>query len=391
MNARELRGKRAELITAAQKLAESAEKEERDFSPEEQTVYDNYLAEAEKLLARAERFEKVQGLSGGLRDALSNNQAPAHNQIPLGDSETRAWAHWIKTGDDGGIRELRGSNDTTMNITTAADGGYAVPTGHYQGIIARRDESLLANKLGVRRIPGKGTTVNVPVDNEADGEFVATTESNAFDRDAPAIAQVAMTLVMYTKKVDLTYQLLEDEDARIMEFLDDFVGRGMAKTHNDLLLTEVAANGTSLKTFASATVIADGEPETIVYNDDLAPYLDDTRSCAWVMRRSVHGEIAVLGSTSTRHYAADQQGSRSMLLDFPVVYSYKSGATAASTKSVYFGNWNFVGLREAPGFNVVRDPYTRSSYGEVILNYMFRCDYGVLIAEAIGFGVHPSA
>jgi HK97 family phage major capsid protein len=80
-----------------------------------------------------------------------------------------------------------------------------------------------------------------------------------------------------------------------------------------------------------------------------------------------------------------------MLLDFPVVYSYKSGATAASAKSVYFGNWFYVGLREAPGFSVIRDPYSRAAYGEVILNYMFRADYGVLIAEAIGYGVHPSA
>ncbi|NIP96552.1 MAG: hypothetical protein GWO24_25210, partial [Akkermansiaceae bacterium] len=84
------------------------------------------------------------------------------------------------------------------------DGGYAVPTGHFQGIIAKRDESSLVQALGVREIPGKGTTVNIPVDNEDDGEFVSTAESNAYDRDAPAINQVQSTLVKYTKKVDLT-------------------------------------------------------------------------------------------------------------------------------------------------------------------------------------------
>ncbi len=79
------------------------------------------------------------------------------------------------------------------------------------------------------------------------------------------------------------------------------------------------------------------------------------------------------------------------LLGFPVRYSQKSGATAASAKSVYFGNWNFVGYREAPGFSLIRDPYSRAANGEVILNYMFRADYAVLVAEAIGYGVHPSA
>ena len=62
--------------------------------------------------------------------------------------------------------------------------------------------------------------MNVPVDDEADsGEFVATNESTIFDRDAPAVNQKAMTLVMYTKKVDLTYQLLQGEDSGLMSFL----------------------------------------------------------------------------------------------------------------------------------------------------------------------------
>lgn len=391
MNARELRAKRAEELTAAKTLAELAEKEDRDFTQEEQKKYDAHLADAESLLKRAERDEAMEKMAA---EHITPRQSPfAINKIRLGDSEERAVAHYIRTGDDGGLREIRASNDTTMNITTAADGGYTVPTGHYQGIIARRDESMLANKLGVRRIPGIGTTVNVPLDGEADGEFVSTAESNAFDRDAPAIGQKAMTLVYYTKKVDLTYQLLNDEDSRLLTFLDDFVGRGMAKTHNSLMLTEVAANGTALKTFASATVIAVDELEAITYNDDLAGYLDDTRSVAWVMKRSVHGEIVLLDDANTRRYASNAMGNETgpLLLGYPISYSNKSGATAASTKSVYFGNWNFVGLRESPGFTMLRDPYSRSSYGEVILNYYFATVYGVLQAEAIGYGVHPSA
>ena len=389
---RELRNRRAEKIDAAAKLNDLAELEDRNFTEAEQTEYDTLLADAEALEARAKRLEDM----SGIKQVLDARQAPVHNKIKAGDTEERAWAHWVRTGDDGGIREYRASNDTTMNITTDADGGYAVPTGHYQGIIARRDEAMLANQLGVRMIPGKGTTVNVPIDDEADGEFVSTAESNAYDRDAPALSVKAMTLTKYTKKVDLTVELLEDEDSRIISFLNDFVGRGMAKTHNSLLLTEVAANGTALKTFASATVIAVDELEPIVFNEALGNYLDDGGSVAWVMQRAVHGEIVLLDDANTRRYAhntmPDANGRFTpSLLGFPVKYSAKSGATAASTKSLYFGNWNYVGYREAPGFTVIRDPYSRAAYGEIIFHYMFRAVYGVLQAEAIGFGVHPSA
>ena len=391
MNARELRAKRAELLDDAKAMVEAAEAEDRDLTEEEAPEYDELVQNAQGLESRIKRLESMPEPA----EPPGENRIgmPSVNKIGLGDTEERAYCHFLRTGDDGGIRELRASNDTTMNITTDADGGYAVPTGHYQGIIARRDEAMLADKLGVRNIPGVGTTVNVPVDNEDNGEFVSTAESNQYDRDAPALTQVTMTLVKYTKKVDLTVELLEDEDSRLMAFLDDFIGRGMAKTHNSLLLTEVAASGTTLKTFASATDIAVDELEPVIYNDDLAVYLDDAGSVAWVMRRTVHGEIVLLDDASVRRYANNQMGNElgPNLLGFPTYYSQKSGASAASAKSVFFGNWNFVGVRNSPGFSMIRDPYTRASYGEVILNYMFRTVYEVLVGEAIGFGVHPSA
>lgn len=399
MNVRELRARKGDLLDQARALVEAAEGEDRDLGDEEKNSYQDYLDQAKELEERIKRLETM--------------PEPAVRQPPAvieqrGDDETQALGRFIRRGDMGAVRHLqdgdnsiylgleqRASNDTTMNITTDADGKYAVPTGHFQGVIARRDEAMLTNRLGVRRIPGIGTTVNVPVDNEDDGEFVSTAESIGYDRDAPALTQVAFTLVKYTKKVDLTVELLEDEDSRLMVFLEDFVGRGMAKTHNNLLLTEVAANGTSLKTFASATVIAVDELEPIIFNEALGNYLDDAGSVGWVMQRAVHGEIILLDDANMRRYAQnaipDMGGLVPMLLGYPVFYSAKSGATAASAKSVYFGNWNYVGLYEAPGFSIIRDPYTRSSYGEVILNYMFRADYGTLQAEAIGYGVHPSA
>jgi HK97 family phage major capsid protein len=318
--------------------------------------------------------------------------APAVIKSGLGDTETKSFLAYVRSGQpNDGVKAFKASNDTDMNVGTDADGGYAVPTGHYQGIIARRDEASLISRLGVMPIPGKGTTVNVPFDNEADGEFVSTAEGSDHDRDAPAIGQKALTLARYTKKIQLSWELLEDEDSKLMAFLENFVGRGMAKTHNNLLLTEVASNGTALKTFASATVIAVDELESLVFNDNLTHYLDDAGSVAWVMLPSVHGEIVVLDDANFRRYwqNAVPDGANASLLNYPVMYSNKSGATAASTKSVYFGNWSYVGWRDAGMMNFLRDPYSYEAGIE--LRYQFRTIYGVLVAEAIGYGVHPSA
>ena len=386
----ELRQKRAALLDEVQALNAAAEKEDRDFNPTEQTSYDGKMKEA---LDLANRIARLEASERAFNDAgLNTGKAPVQNRLGVGDgkqSQERAFCHFLRTGDEGPMREQRASNDTDMNVGTSADGGYAVPTGHYQGIIARRDEQLLTTKLNMMPIPGKGTTVNVPVDNEADGEFIVTNEAAAYDRDAPAINQVAMTLLKYTKKIELSKELLRDEDSRLLAFLEDFVARGMAKTHNSLLLTEVAANGTALKTFASATAIAFGELEDMVGNNDLGPYLEDDRSVAWVTRNATFWDVkSIVGSD--RQYAVNTDSGKT-ILGYPVAISQKVAATAASAKDIYFGNWNLVGWREGMGFGVVRDPYTLAHLGQIRLIYDFDAVYKVLQAEAIGYGVHPSA
>ena len=391
---KELRQARAQKITRMKEINDLSAAEERDLTEDEKKEYDELKTLVAQLAERIERMEEVEALADEAARSLGTQtqgtrKAPAYNKTKTGDSEERAWAHWIKTGDDGGIKELRASNDTDMNIGTPGDGGYAVPTGHYQGIIARRDEDLLAPKLGVMNIPGKGTTVNVTVDAEADGEFVATTEANDFDRDAPALGTVAMTLVLYSKTLQLSYQLLEDEDSRLLAFLSEWVGRGMAKTHNSLLLTEARANGTAALSLDSASTIGDDEPPELAY---LLPgeYAD---GAAWVMKRATEGIIRRNVGDSFL-YAPNPAGSvtgRPEIWGFPVFNSEYASTVAASAKSLILGNFRYMGNREAPGLTFLRDPYSLARKGQVQFHYYFRTVYKVLQSEAIVYATHPTA
>ena len=313
-----------------------------------------------------------------------------NSKTKRGDDEMKALAYFIRTGDKGA---MKASNDTDMNVGDAADGGNSVPTGHFQNIIARRDESMLARQLGVTLIPGKGTTVNVPLDGEADGEFVVKGEGTAFDRDAPNIGQAAMTLAKYTKKIELSVELLEDEDSRLLDFLANFVGRGMAKTHNDLLITEALANGTKTDDF-SQTAIAAGDLEQMVFDDDLSAYLDDSGSVGWIMKPSTYASVISIASSNTRFYHAnvgDTASPRPTVLGYPVFFSNKISAIGSGNKSVIFGNMSQIGYREAPGLTFLRDPYSKAGNGQVVLHYYFRTVYKVLQAEAVGYGQHATA
>lgn len=431
MQSSELRGRRADMLEDARTIVEAAEVEDRNLTQDEQDRYDQIVAEASELQSRIERLESLPSFSGG--DGNKRRGIPPFLKGPLGDNEANAYRAYLKFGDVGGLRHLQGAPeegergpsveiqlplnevrrigrtaalrglsvrelravDSTMNITTAADGGATVPTGLAPRIAERMVEIRLTERLGCQLIPGVGTTVNHTYENANPVVFAATSEmgddgsTNAYERDAMVLANKAFTLAKKTKKVWLTEELLDDTGENLMEAIGSWIGRGIGLTHNYLLLTEAAANGTALKTFASASAIAAGEPEDLVFHDTLSFYLDDASNPSWVMRPTTLGAIKGL-TGNTRQYGEQTLGSAPIrtLLEYPVNYSTYAAAIAASAKSLYFGNWFYMGYREAPALRLIRDPYTID--GVVVLKYSFRTVYGVLIAGAIGYGAHPT-
>jgi HK97 family phage major capsid protein len=397
----ELRQKLAATIAKAREILDAAEAEDRGLTEEEQTSYEDLTESADQLEARIATLVDLETREASVEsgqgaetreDTSIMHGAPAFHQTSTPDTEEGVFCRYIRSGDLGAANELRASNDTTMNITTDADGGYLVPTGHFNGIIKQARPLALPFLMNVRRIPGQGTTVNVPIDNEGDtGVFVSTAESGSFDRDAPAVGQVAMTLVKYTKKVDLTYELLQDEDSALMEFLDFYVGAGYAATLNSLMVTEALADGTAALTLDSATVIAASEIPELFYKLT-SEYARG--NLAWLVARATEGEIFSLASSSIYTFAGHPQGQNGQqprLWGVPLYTDAGMGATAASAKSMLIADWSYMGMRLEPQMTLLRDPYTRSSSGEVILNYYFRADFEVLQAAAFQYASHPTA
>ena len=147
----ELRAERVKVLGQAKELAEKA-----DQTAEDRSKIDELLARADEITADITRREKLifelANLDKSEGRAVNNAKSVALNKTAMGDTPDGALAHYVRTGDGGGLREQRAANNTGMNITTSADGGYAVPTGHYPEIIARRDEMMLAPQLGVRAV-----------------------------------------------------------------------------------------------------------------------------------------------------------------------------------------------------------------------------------------------
>lgn len=412
-----LKQERADLVKEGAALFAQAEKDARALNDDEKARDDAIHARLEAIGPEIDRHVRNQE-----RQRALSGQAPAVLKLQRGEDPEGAYAHFFRTGESiSGLTERDGREialsvpipsiaetkqrgywsavvDSTMNITTAADGANIVPTGLVPNVITRRNEADLTLRLGLLNVPGQGTTVNYPVEAADPEVFAATSEqgdahSNNYERDSGVTDLKAFTLAKKSRKVELTEELLTDTPVNLNSYIGDRIGRQIALTHNTMLLTEVTSNGTALKTFASASAIAAGELESLLGNDALGYYIVDGSRPSWIMRPSTNWAIRALTGNFRQYASETTDTNQSMgsqpLLGYPVAFSQVPAVPAASAKSVYFGAWDFVGYREDPALRFIMDPY--SVDGLVILKYSFRAVYGVLQAAAVGYGKHPSA
>ncbi len=388
---------------------EEQEVKEEEVQDEEASTVDNivdYSKFVDEIKALRLDIEKISKPVNKITTTHIKTTKTAANENPVVKANAD-YANWVRNGGNGRYQlelfgnevkapakyawgfDADGKQTKAINITTPTEGQEAVPIGHHREIIQQMEEiGPLYQRLGVRNIPGKGTTVNVPTQAAGAGLMTpaATESATAVDND-PVFAQVAMTLLSYRTKVAVTYEILNDEDSMLLSFLSGFAARAMVNTHNSLLNAEVAANGTSYGTTAANTGFAAGEIEAVAGNDTLAPYIDD-QGMTWVMRNSTH--MNILSIDGNRFYADDTAGGmvgtrNRMLLDYPVTRSNFVPAIATTAKTVLLGNWAFLAVRHAPTFTVLRDPYSRAENGEVVFHYFMRTVYAVLQADAVGY------
>jgi len=311
-------------------------------------------------------------------------------------------ARWLVTGDESARAELRSvvggeyraSNAVAMVVGTDAAGGDLVPVGFFDRIVERARPMDLSQRLPLRTVAGVGTSLDVPIDNEADdGGFVSTSESGEYDLDSPAVDKVTLTLLKYTKQIRISEELLADTPANLLEFLTGYIGAGMAARMNQLIVTEVLANGTAALTADAPTTIGAAEVPELFYKLS-AEYAAGEASVAWLARRSTEGHLRSISSSSQFTFAPTPGGEvspRSTLWGFPLVTDSNMGAMAASAKSLLIANWNYVGIRRAAGLQVLRDPYSRAAYGELVLHCSFRTAIRVLQPAAVQYLTHPTS
>lgn len=392
----DMRRKAQSSLDRATTLDALANSEDRPMSDDERGEYESAIEEHRRLSEAATRAETLGRLtnedSDGDASPLRGYEAPNINKLGNRElQEQRAHASYLRTGDSRALMQLRASNAVDMAEGAVATGGAAVPTGMYNRIVSKAGNYSLLDKLGLTKIPGKGKDVTVPVElgSSTVNPFVVTGENAAKDKDSPSLASVTMSLIKYTKVVPLTTELMEDEDANLLNFVEDYVARAMADTINSAIITA------ALKTSAPAgfAILPLTTPTAAPFVADLAqvyyglrePYADNGK---FVMRRATEGSYSTI------------QGQPFVFLNTPQGNTYFGApvynvidvpALALNAKAIIFADWSYMGYRMGQSIGFLRDPYSRVLNNIVQLIYEFRFVAQVLQPEAGVIGQKPAA
>jgi len=392
----DMRRKAQSYLDRAATLDALANGENRTMSDDEQGEYDGAIEEHRRLSEAATRAETLGRLTETEEDAAGVRGYAVPNVNTGGNREAqeqRAHAGFIRSGDPRALMQLRASNAVDMAEGAVATGGAAVPTSMHNRIVAKAGNYSLLDRLGLTKIPGKGKDVTVPVElaSSTVNPFIVTNEKAAKDKDSPSLASITMTLVKYTKVVPLTTELMEDEDANLLGFIEDYVARAMADTINTAIVT--AALKTSapagfailpLTTPTAAPFVAD---LTAMYYGLREPYADKGK---FVMRRATEGAYATIQGQPFV-FAPTPAGGAGTFMGAPVYNAIDVPALALNAKAAIFADWSYMGYRQGASIGFLRDPYSRVLENVVQLIYEFRFVAQVLQPEAGVIGQKPAA
>ncbi len=417
MNARELRQRRADLITQARGILNGAEQAKCELTAEERQQYDALMAQIDQIGADVARIERLEGVEGSLRA-----QGMPDPRIGMSEGEVRRYSllrairaaasnDWSQAG-----LELEASRVVAQRVGrppqgfyvpydwaeardlvkgTSSAGGYLVSTD----LLAQSFVDLLRNRMVVRAAGAtvlSGLVGDVAIPKQTGGATAYwVAEGGAPTESQQTVAQVAMTPKTVGAYTDISRKLLLQASIDV----EAFVRRDLA-TVVALALDYAALHGTGTSNqpagiaATSGIGLVDGgangaaptwahvvqlETEVAVDNADIG-------SLAYITNAKVRGKLKQTEKASGTGLWVWTEGN-TPVNGYPAyvtnqVRSDLTDGTGTNLSAIFFGNWADLILGMWGVLDVLVDPYTGGTSGTVRVVVLQDVDIAVRHAES---------
>lgn len=407
----QLRQERQKLIADARAMLDKAETEKRDLSTEESTQYDSLIAQADTLLTKIQREERLQGLETEMRAPANSGLRPVPadaGNIGMNGNEVRRYSilrainaqlsgNWRGAEFEKEVSEAVAKrvgrdpqgvfvpydvlNKRDQTVGSNSGGGYTVSTDLLSGnFIEMLRNSLVLNQAGATMLTGLVGNIAIPRQTGgATAYWVA--ESGAPTESAAAFDQVAMTPKTVGAFSDISRKLLLQSSIDIENFIQRELATTLAIAIDLAGLHGTGASNQPTGVAAQSGIgsVAGGaagaaptwnnivDLETAVANanalTDRMAYITNTKVRGKLKKTAIEtgypDKVWAVngGATPLNGYRALVSNQVSSTLD--------KGASTGVCSAIFFGNWADLIIGMWGGLDIMVDPYTGSTSGTV--------------------------
>jgi HK97 family phage major capsid protein len=293
--------------------------------------------------------------------------------------------HYLRSGEKvKGLKAALGEN-------TAGVGGYLVPDDFFAGIIEKRNELSIPRRAGAMILQTNRDVIQIPVESTSQTYFAQSAhDMAAVDEDEPTFSSAEAKVFDFTKIVQVSQNLLDDDGTNLNQFLTNSFGRWMAMTENRNALIGagttapqgVTVGGTAALTFDATNAIAAAEiPE--LYHKLKQEYRDNA---VWTLNDDTLGMLRGLSSSSVFTFGAHEINEESIMGKRAFTSTYMPKYTTKKYKAIVFGDWSMYALVERKGLVIQRLNEVYAANRKVGLLAWFRHGGVVLQSEAFAIG-----
>lgn len=363
-----------------------------EFKAKNDTVIAEEVKKGTADIVRKNEVDAINAEITKLSEELKALEAKANRPGAGSDERTEVAEHkaafgkWIRKGYDAGLDELEAK---ALNVTTSADGGYAVPEELDRAILdLSRNSSPIRALANVIQVGGADYKKLVNVHGLASG-WVGETSSRP-ETSTPALAEVVPFMGEVYANPAATQRVIDDAFFDVEAWLAAEIAAEFAIVENTAF---VSGNGTDKpKGFLSYTIntsadsartfghiqqvktgVAGGFKATTSSTNPGDTFIDVIHAmkaplragASWLMATATLAEVRKFRDTEGNYIWRPglAEGAPSTILGYAVYECEDMPAIATTSNPIVFGNWDRgYTIVDRMGTRLLRDPYTNKPY-----------------------------
>lgn len=323
----------------------------------------------------------ISALEKQLDDIYKRIQRPGGTGDDANEDVTghaKAYGKFLRKGQEDGLRELE---QKALNVTTDADGGYAVPEELDRNILTlMKDESPMRQVCSVVTVGGASYKKVVDIGGAASG-WVDEDDSRS-ETDTPQLAVITPYMGEIYANPAATQTMLDDAFFNAENWLAESIAAEFAEEEGVAFLSGDGSNKpmgilsyTSVTTADASRTFGQLQHQVAaavaaVTGDELISQIymlkkKYRKGANWMMNSATVAAVRKLKDSNDNYLWAPglQNGQPSSLLGYSIAENDDMDDMAASTASIMFGDFKRgYMIVDRMGIRTLRDPFTNKPY-----------------------------